>query len=132
MRKVLNIEKNKKGFTIIELLVVMSIICVLCGIAIPLFASSRMKAGDTAAKVDLRNVMEFLDIYYLNYDTYPETVDDLLAAGCRLSRNVSFTNYSISDFGDDQVTVHMHIKHVSSSNAWHANHPKEGTEVEIR
>ena len=85
MRKVLNIEKNKKGFTIIELLVVMAIICILCGIAIPLYASSRMKAGDTAAKVELRNVMEFLDIYYLNYDTYPETVDDLLAAGCRLS-----------------------------------------------
>ncbi len=132
MRKVLNIEKNKKGFTIIELLVVMSIICVLSGIAIRLFTSSRMKASDTAAKVDLRNVMEFLDIYYLNYDTYPETVDDLLAAGCRLSRNVSFTKYSISDFGDDQGTVHMHIKHASSSNAWHANYPNEGTEIEIR
>ena len=132
MRKMLNIEKNKKGFTLIELLVVISIISILSGIAIRLFLSSRMKAGDAVAKIELRNVMEFLDIYYLNYDTYPETVDDLLAAGCRLSRNVSFTQYSISDFGDDQVTVHMHIKHVSSSNTWHANHPKEGIEVEIR
>jgi general secretion pathway protein G len=132
MRKMLNIEKNKKGFTLIELLVVISIIGILCSIAVPLYASSRRKAGDTAAKVALRNVMEFLDIYYIDYDTYPETVDDLLAAGCRLSRNVSFTQYSISDFGDDQVTVHMHIKHASSSNAWHANHPQEGTEIEIR
>ena len=132
MGKVLNIEKNKKGFTLIELLVVISIIGILCSIAVPLFASSRRKAGDTAAKVELRNVMEFLDIYYLNYDTYPETVDDLLAAGCRLSRNVSFTKYDIKDYGDDQVTVHIHIKHASSSNAWHVNYPKEGTEIEIR
>jgi hypothetical protein len=91
-----------------------------------------MKAFDTAAKVDLRNVMGFLDIYFLNYDTYPETVDDLLAAGCNLSRNVSFTRYGISDFGDDQGTVHMHIKHASSSNAWHANYPQEGGEIEVR
>ena len=132
MRKVLNIEKNKKGFTLIELLVVLSIISILSGIAIRLFLSSRMKAGDAVAKIELRNVMEFLDIYYLNYDTYPETVDDLLAAGCNLSRNVSFTKYSISHFGDDQRTVHMHVKHAASSNAWHANHPKEGTGIEIR
>jgi competence protein ComGC len=132
MRKVLNIEKNIKGFTLVELLVVLSIICVLSGIAIRFFISSRMKACDTVAKVDLRNVMEFLDIYYLNYDTYPETVDDLWAAGYKLSSNVSFTMYGTSDFGDDQGSVHMHIKHASSSNAWHANYPQEGAEIEIR
>lgn len=130
--KVLNIEKNEKGLTLIEMMIVMAIIGILSFTAVPFFASYRLKAYDTTAKVDLQNAMKFLDFYFIENDTYPETSDDLLAAGVKLSNDVSFTSYSIGTFGDGQPTVHMHIKHSSSSNAWHANYPKEGTEIEIR
>jgi prepilin-type N-terminal cleavage/methylation domain-containing protein len=130
--KALNIEKNEKGFTLIEMMIVVAIIGILSFIAVPLFASYWVKAYDNTAKVDLQNTMKFLDFYFIENDTYPETSDDLLAAGVKLSKDVSFTSYSIDTFGDGQPTVHMHIKHSSSSNAWHANYPKEGTEIEIR
>ncbi len=130
--KALNIEKNEKGFTLIEMMVVVAIIVILSFITVPLFASYRVKGYDTAAKVDLKNAMKFLDFYFIENDTYPATSDDLLAAGFKLSNDVSFTSYSIGTFGDGQPTVHMHIKHSSSSNAWHANYPNEGTEIEIR
>jgi prepilin-type N-terminal cleavage/methylation domain-containing protein len=130
--KALNIEKNEKGFTLIEMIIVVAIIGILSFIAVPLFASYRVKAYDTTVKVDLQNAMKFLDFYFIENDTYPETSDDLLAAGFKLSKGVSFTSYSIGTFGDGQPTVHMHIKHSSSSNAWHADYPNEGTEIEIR
>ncbi len=130
--KALNIEKNEKGFTLIEMMIVMALIGILSFIAVPLFASYRVKAYDTTAKVDLKNAMKFLDFYFIENDTFPETSDDLLAAGSTLSKNVSFTKYTPGTYGDGQQTVHMHIEHSSSSNAWHANYPSEGTEIEIR
>ncbi len=130
--KALNIKKNEKGFTLIEMMIVVAIIGILSFITVPLFASYRVRAYDTTAKVDLKNAMNFLDFYFVENDTFPETSDDLLAAGFKLSNDVSFTTYSIGTFGDGQPTVHMHIKHSSSSNAWHANYPNEGTEIEIR
>jgi prepilin-type N-terminal cleavage/methylation domain-containing protein len=130
--KALNIEKNKKGFTLIEIMVVLAVISTLSSIAVPNFLSYKTKAREAVVKADLKNAMKFLDLYFIENDTYPETSDDLLVAGFRLSKDVSFTRYSIGTFGDGQQTVHMHIKHSLSSHAWHANYPQEGYEIEIR
>ena len=130
--KTLNIEKNEKGFTLIEIMIVLAIIGILSAIAVPSFLSYRDKSYDTTAKADLKNMMKFLNFYYLENDTYPATSDDLLAAGFNLSKDVRFTRYSIGTFGDGQPTVHIHIEHSSSSNYLHANYPKEEDEIEIR
>ena len=130
--KALNIEKNKKGFTLIEIMVVLGVISTLSSIAVPNFLSYRVKGRDTVVKADLKNAMKFLDLYFIENDTYPATVDDLLAAGFRLSKNVSFTKYTPGTYGDGQQTVHMHIEHSSSSNAWHANYPQEANIMQKR
>ena len=130
--KALNIKKNEKGFTLIETMVVVAIVGIISSIAVPNFLSYKVKARDAVAKADLKNAMKFLDLYFIDNDTYPETSDSLLAAGFRLSKDVSFATYRVDTFGDGQPTVHMHIKHSASSNAWHANYPKEGYEIEIR
>ncbi len=130
--KALNIEKNAKGFTLIETIVVVAIIGIVSSIAVPNFLSYKVNARDTVVKADLKNAMKFLDLYFIENDTYPETSDGLLGTGFRLSKDVSFTTYQVGTFGDGQQTVHMHIKHSSSSRAWHANYPKEGDEIEIR
>ena len=126
--KLLNKRKSDKGFTLIELLIVVAIIGILTGIAIPLFSSYRNLSFDTAAKADLRNAIDFLELYFLDNSAFPNTSAELLAAGFNLSKDVSFTRYSVN--GDP--TVHMHIQHASSPNAWHANYPKEGIEIEKR
>ncbi len=62
---------NKKGFTLIELMIVIAIIGILAAIAIPQFAAYRQKSYNSAAQSDLRNVKTNLEAFYADYQAYP-------------------------------------------------------------
>ena len=52
------------GFTLVELLVVIVVIAILAGIAVPLFLNHRAAAHDAAAKADLRRLAMELDTFF--------------------------------------------------------------------
>ncbi len=61
---------GRKGFTIIELLIVTVVVAILVAIAVPRFSSTKVKAFDSAAKGDLRNAMSAQEAYFADRLSY--------------------------------------------------------------
>jgi type IV pilus assembly protein PilA len=69
--------KNEKGFTLLELLIVVAIIGVLAGLAVAQFVSYRTRSYNTMAESDLRNAASAQEAYYVVNEIYASDVGNL-------------------------------------------------------
>ena len=65
-------RNNKKGFTIVELVIVIAVIAILAGVLIPTFAGITNKAKDSSALQEATNVLK---AYVADYAATDEKVD---------------------------------------------------------
>ena len=64
--------KNTKGFTLMEMLIVVAIIAILIAIAIPTFTAQLEKAREAADIANIRSAYSEAMVMYLNGDAKPE------------------------------------------------------------
>jgi general secretion pathway protein G len=69
------------GFTLLELMIVISIIIILVSVALPQFQKTIMHARETVLKDDLHKMRELLDQYAADKGKLPQSLDDLVSAG---------------------------------------------------
>ncbi len=65
-------KSTKLGFTLIEILVVITIIAVLAGLSVAGFAFFKQQQAESQAKLQLIYLEDGLQLYYEDYGTYPE------------------------------------------------------------
>ena len=63
-------DKDSKGFTLIELMIVIAIIGILAAIAIPQFSAYRKRGYNSAAQSDLKNAITAQEAYFVDNQTY--------------------------------------------------------------
>jgi general secretion pathway protein G len=74
-------ESASRGFTIIELLVVMSIIVILSTVTMVQYRNSVTRSKEAVLLTDLTDMRDAIDQYYADKNQYPTTLSELASAG---------------------------------------------------
>jgi general secretion pathway protein G len=75
-------NKNRnRGFTLIEMLIVISLVMILVAIAVPNYQRSIMRAKESVLKQDLFQLRSLISQYTLDKQKAPQALDDLITAG---------------------------------------------------
>ena len=73
--------RGTNGFTLLELMIVVSIIGILATLAVPSYHSSVVKAKEAALRQDLSTIRDVLDQHKADQGKYPPSLSALVGAG---------------------------------------------------
>lgn len=65
---------KNRGFTLIELMFVITIIGILATVAVPMYRNSLIRAKEATLKEDLYHMREAIDKYYADHGGYPQAI----------------------------------------------------------
>jgi len=74
-------DRRRRGFTIIELMVVMTIISILVSLAVPFYQKSILRAKESVLRNNLFTMRTVIDEYTYDKQKAPQTLQDLVSEG---------------------------------------------------
>jgi len=73
--------RDSRGFTLIELMIVISIILILVSISIPIYSQSILRAKESVLRQNLFTLRSVISQYTLDKQKAPQSLDDIVQAG---------------------------------------------------
>ena|ERR1035438_10015117 len=73
----MNLHRRRKGFSLIEMLIVIAMILILVSIAVPYYNGARMHAAETAAEAAIRTIHTVQMQYFSQYGKYAGSIAEL-------------------------------------------------------
>jgi general secretion pathway protein G len=80
-RRAARTRRQESGFTLIELMIVMTIIAILATIAIPSYVNAVRHAREAVLREDLHTMRSAIDSYTVDKEKAPQSLDDLVQTG---------------------------------------------------
>jgi type IV pilus assembly protein PilA len=104
-RKLRGTAIDQRGFTLLEILIVMLLIGVLAAIALPAFLGQKDKGEDASAKSDARNAVSQVESCYVEHGDYRSCEDaDSAMAGAGLAAGVSVSSSGATAYSVAQTS----------------------------
>jgi general secretion pathway protein G len=75
------VQRDSRGFTLIEMMVVISVMIILLGMALPIYSASVRQAREEAFRQNLETLNRVIFQYTLDKQKAPKSLDDLKSAG---------------------------------------------------
>ena len=73
--------RSERGFTLLEMMVVVAIIAILAALLIPNFTHARSQAQTAACEANLRTVATALELYFTDHQQYPGVTTTTIGTG---------------------------------------------------
>jgi len=74
-------SRRSRGFTLLELMIVISMIMILISVAVPIYNQSIIQARESVLRQNLATMRNVIDQYTLDKQKAPQSLDDLVTAG---------------------------------------------------
>ena len=75
------LQRQQRGFTLIEMIIVCAIISILLGVMVPIYRIHILHANEAVLKEDLYNMRQAIDQYTQDKGKAPQALDDIVSAG---------------------------------------------------
>ena len=106
------LKTSRKGFTLVEILVVVSIIGLLSSIVLVGLGSFRARGRDARRVADLRETQNALELYYGKFGGYPLTTWD------GLEKTITDAEIGVTSISDDPLGGTNHYKYGSNGQSY--------------